>query len=240
MAARARCFAHLPVARADGRAIGSRTTASRVRSAIRSPTRISERLRASRAATSSRRPARPAPRPMFGPFQIERGVDDDHAVGDRLSADRGAARPAVRAVRDMPHARHQGARSKGEVIGELPEQMPFHEWKHSAFAGEQRSCQSCHMPVVEEETPICVGSRRAAQGLCAPHVCRRQFLHAAHAEPISGRSGSDGTASMRWTQRFARRSTNLQTATARIFVDRADDFERPLLADVRVRESDRT
>ena len=28
------------------------------------------------------------------------------------------------------------------------------EWKHSAYAAEQRSCQSCHMPIVEEETPI--------------------------------------------------------------------------------------
>jgi hypothetical protein len=32
--------------------------------------------------------------------------------------------------------------------------MPFQEWKHSAYVSEQRSCQSCHMPAVEEETPI--------------------------------------------------------------------------------------
>jgi hypothetical protein len=40
----------------------------------------------------------------------------------------------------------------GEVIGSLPEQMPYQEWQHSAFAGE-RSCQSCHMPAVAD-TPI--------------------------------------------------------------------------------------
>ena len=35
----------------------------------------------------------------------------------------------------------------GAVVGELPEQMTFQEWQHSAFdEQEQRSCQSCHMP----------------------------------------------------------------------------------------------
>ncbi len=33
----------------------------------------------------------------------------------------------------------------GEVVGSLPEQMNFQEWQHSAFAAEQKSCQSCHM-----------------------------------------------------------------------------------------------
>jgi hypothetical protein len=41
----------------------------------------------------------------------------------------------------------------GEVVGELPEQVPYLEWKHSAYRDE-RSCQSCHMPVVEEPVPI--------------------------------------------------------------------------------------
>ena len=36
----------------------------------------------------------------------------------------------------------------GRVIGSLPEQMNYQEWRHSAFAGEGRSCQSCHMPEV--------------------------------------------------------------------------------------------
>ncbi|MDZ7720425.1 MAG: hypothetical protein U5K72_16540 [Balneolaceae bacterium] len=41
----------------------------------------------------------------------------------------------------------------GEVIGELPEQVPYLEWKHSSFVNDQ-SCQSCHMPVVEGSTEI--------------------------------------------------------------------------------------
>ena len=35
----------------------------------------------------------------------------------------------------------------GEEIGSLPEQMNYQEWQHSDFNREERSCQSCHMPV---------------------------------------------------------------------------------------------
>ena len=43
--------------------------------------------------------------------------------------------------------------ARGEVVGELPEQVPYQEWLHSEYK-ETRSCQSCHMPVVEEDVPI--------------------------------------------------------------------------------------
>jgi len=42
---------------------------------------------------------------------------------------------------------------KGEVIGTLPEQVPYLEWKHSSYA-RSRECQSCHMPEVEEPAHI--------------------------------------------------------------------------------------
>ena len=41
----------------------------------------------------------------------------------------------------------------GEVLASLPEQVPYLEWRHSEFAG-RRSCQSCHMAAVQEETAI--------------------------------------------------------------------------------------
>ena len=37
----------------------------------------------------------------------------------------------------------------GEVVGTFPEQTPYLEWRHSEYgdgAGEDRTCQSCHMP----------------------------------------------------------------------------------------------
>lgn len=47
------------------------------------------------------------------------------------------------------HARNDA----GEVIGELPEQVPYLEWLHSDYRDEQ-SCQACHMPKVDGETAI--------------------------------------------------------------------------------------
>ena len=45
---------------------------------------------------------------------------------------------------------------QGKVVGKLPEQVPFLEWRHSAYASEKQSCGSCHMPIVTE--PVAVTS----------------------------------------------------------------------------------
>lgn len=41
----------------------------------------------------------------------------------------------------------------GNEVGELPEQVPYLEWKHSSYPGE-RTCQDCHMPVVEGDVSV--------------------------------------------------------------------------------------
>jgi hypothetical protein len=41
----------------------------------------------------------------------------------------------------------------GKPVGSLPEQVPYQEWQHSAYAGKT-SCQTCHMPEVATETPV--------------------------------------------------------------------------------------
>jgi hypothetical protein len=42
---------------------------------------------------------------------------------------------------------------QGRPAGVLPEQVPYQEWQHSAFAPMQR-CQGCHMPQANGPTPI--------------------------------------------------------------------------------------
>jgi hypothetical protein len=99
-------------------------------------------------------PATPAgERRMFGPFEVDAG---------RTSVMRSATGMAPA---EAPHIREsemcatchtlytQALGPNGQVIGELPEQVPYLEWRHSAFR-EERSCQSCHMPAVAEPTPI--------------------------------------------------------------------------------------
>ena len=41
----------------------------------------------------------------------------------------------------------------GNRVGQLPEQMPYLEWQHSDYAAKS-SCQSCHMPEVQGDTPV--------------------------------------------------------------------------------------
>lgn len=59
----------------------------------------------------------------------------------------------------------------GQKVGSFPEQMNYQEWRHSAFFGEQRSCQSCHMPPASG--PIRVSS---ILGDYRPSLSRHTFL----------------------------------------------------------------
>ena len=52
----------------------------------------------------------------------------------------------------------------GAVIGELPEQVPYQEWLHSQYR-EEKSCQDCHMPEVEESMPIASVLGQTREGL---------------------------------------------------------------------------
>lgn len=95
----------------------------------------------------------PAPRPMFGPFQIDKGrttimrsssgfqpTESTHVQQSELCA--------------TCHTLYTTALdAQGREIGRLPEQMPYLEWRHSDFAATD-SCQACHMPAVPEDTPI--------------------------------------------------------------------------------------
>jgi len=42
----------------------------------------------------------------------------------------------------------------GQIAGEFPEQTPYLEWRESVYPGQERHCQSCHMPALEEGIKI--------------------------------------------------------------------------------------
>jgi hypothetical protein len=62
--------------------------------------------------------------------------------------------------------------ASGAVAGSFPEQMVYQEWQHSDFRNE-RTCQSCHMPAVDDEIPVTriLGAQRAG-------ARRHQFIGA--------------------------------------------------------------
>ncbi|PWT80632.1 MAG: hypothetical protein C5B57_11940 [Blastocatellia bacterium] len=112
-------------------------------------------------------------RPEYGPFQIEAG----HTRIMRSSSEgyRPTQSDHIRQS-EMCATCHtlitQALGPDGTVVGHLPEQMPYQEWLHSDFK-DKRSCQSCHMPVINEDVPI-----TRVFGMPRPGVSRHVFVAA--------------------------------------------------------------
>ena len=108
------------------------------------------------------RPTRPdGVREIFGPFAVDAGRQ---TIMRSATGFEQVAAPHVRQS-ELCASCHtlitQAFGPDGKVIGSLPEQMNFQEWRHSAFYDEGRSCQSCHMP--RAEGPIRVSSVLGAE-----------------------------------------------------------------------------
>ena len=111
-----------------------------------------------------------APRPVYGPFPVQTGqasvmhsatgfapVESQHIRQSELCA-------TCHTLYTHP------LNPSGEVLGRFPEQVPYIEWQHSAYVSE-RSCQSCHMPVVEEPARM-----SSVLGELREGVARHNFL----------------------------------------------------------------
>lgn len=96
-------------------------------------------------------PQSSGPRSIFGPFDIDKGRTTimRSSSGFEPTAASHVRQSELCATCHTLYVRALGPHA--EVIGRLPEQMPYLEWRHSAFHG-RKSCQTCHMPVVEGDT----------------------------------------------------------------------------------------
>jgi hypothetical protein len=92
-------------------------------------------------------------RPVFGPYPIDPGrARLMHSATGFLPAEGAHLRQSELCA--TCHTLYTTALGPdGKPIGRLPEQVPYLEWRHSAYRTDQ-SCQSCHMPVVTEPTRI--------------------------------------------------------------------------------------
>ena len=120
----------------------------------------------------------------------------------------------------------------GQKIGELPEQMPYQEWLNSEFKDKQ-SCQSCHMPVVEEPVPTTkvLGIRREG-------VSRHVFVGGNYfmlRVLNKFRTDLDVIALPEEFEAAATRTIDhLKTKTAQVTIDRLDTAAGRLQADISV------
>jgi hypothetical protein len=97
--------------------------------------------------------ALPGERRVFGPFEVDKGHETVMHSSSTFKPAEGKHIQSSELCATCHTLITQALDAQGKVIGELPEQVPYQEWQHSDFRAT-RSCQSCHMPVVEEEVPI--------------------------------------------------------------------------------------
>jgi hypothetical protein len=102
--------------------------------------------------------------PMFGPFRIDAGRARvmHSAAGVAPTEATHIQQSELCATCHTLYTKALGP--KGEVTGSLPEQVPYLEWRHSAFRAE-RSCQACHMPEVADPTAVSSVLGEPRQGL---------------------------------------------------------------------------
>jgi hypothetical protein len=85
-------------------------------------------------------------RDLIGPFTVDKGR---HTIMRSVTGFEQVEAPHIRSPSSCAtcHTLITDALGPdGRLIGSLPEQMNYQEWRHSAFDDEGRSCQSCHMP----------------------------------------------------------------------------------------------
>jgi hypothetical protein len=101
--------------------------------------------------------------PEYGPYEIQKGqmhIMQTSTEGFVPTRDAHIQDSAVCATCHTLYTRSLAP--GGKEIGLFPEQVPYLEWLHSDYP-RKSSCQSCHMPEVQEEAPIAsvLGVRRA-------------------------------------------------------------------------------
>lgn len=91
-------------------------------------------------------------REIFGPYETDEGRS---AVMHSATGFRPGEGPHIQSSEMCAtcHTLYTHALAEGSGGAELPEQVPYLEWRHSDFR-ETDSCQSCHMPVVADSAAI--------------------------------------------------------------------------------------
>jgi hypothetical protein len=103
-------------------------------------------------------------RPEYGPFEIDAGHKRvmQSSTGGFVPME--AAHIRDSALCGSCHTLYTQAIGKdGKDVGVLPEQMPFLEWQHSDYPARS-TCQSCHMPELQEPSTITAVFGQPRQG----------------------------------------------------------------------------
>ncbi len=89
----------------------------------------------------------------YGPFEVDKGHTTIMKTSVKFEPQEGKQIRSSELCATCHTLLTQALDSTGKVIGQLPEQVPYQEWLHSEYK-DTKSCQACHMPVVQEDVPI--------------------------------------------------------------------------------------
>jgi len=108
-------------------------------------------------------------RPIYGPYEVDEGrrtIMQSSSGFEPKQAPHGASSELCATCHTLyTHALD----ADGNVVAELPEQVPYLEWRHSDYSPE-KSCQSCHLPLVDVDMSI-----SSVLGQPRDHLSRHAF-----------------------------------------------------------------
>jgi hypothetical protein len=120
-----------------------------------------------------------------------------------------------------------------QVLGRLPEQMPYLEWQQSVYR-DSASCQSCHMPVVDGATALTQVLGQPRDGFSRHSFRGGNFFMQRMLNRYRDELGVEATP-QEMGAAIARTVGHLQSDTAVVTVERALVEAGRLLVDVEVR-----
>jgi hypothetical protein len=171
-------------------------------------------------------------RRVYGPFEIDQGHTRIMRSSSGFQPTQGAQIRSAELCATCHTLYTKALDSTGQIIGELPEQMPYQEWLHSGYK-DTRTCQSCHMPAIREDVPI-----TAVLGEPRSGVVRHTFVGGNFfMQRLLNRFRNDlGIAAQPQELEAAatRTVTHLQSEAARIAINHVDLRGGRLLAEISV------
>lgn len=159
-------------------------------------------------------------RTVYGPFEVDAGRSAVMGSASRFLPVEGSHVQSSELCATCHTLYTHAFGPDGGVVGELPEQVPYLEWRHSAYA-EEASCQSCHMPVVTESVAVS-GVLGVERQEVSRHVFRGgNFFMLSMLDRYRGELGVTAPSADR--EATVRRTLDhLESATARLSVVRVD------------------
>jgi hypothetical protein len=172
-------------------------------------------------------------RRVFGPYEVDRGktalMRSATGLNPTTSAHLQQSEVCATCHTLYTHALDEA----GQSPGEFPEQMPYQEWLHSEFRNTQ-SCQTCHMPEVNQPTPITSVLGEPREGLSRHDFRGANFFMLGVLNRFRGALGvvarpAEMDAAVVRTKAF------LQSSAAAVWIERAEFVRDRLEAEVVVR-----